>query len=174
MSSLFTAAALAAVLAVAPSRATASPALAGEVEALEARPALNFRALLPGLAQISRGERVKGWAIIALESTFLAGALELQLRGDDLRAQSRAQLGASARGGLLLADQLGAASAQRFRFRDGFLVAAAAVWALSLVDGHLARPALRGGDAPAIRDQPLLPTVCIERRGVVAGISLKF
>jgi hypothetical protein len=146
------------------------------LEVPAARQAVDLRALVPGLVQLQRGEKMKGWALIAGEAAFLAAAVEFQMSGQDLHHQSMAQLRAPALGrALASAKQLTDASAQRFRFRDGFLVAAAALWALSLVDAHVA-PAPREGAAgeAALAERMLMPTVSIARRGVVAGLSLKF
>jgi hypothetical protein len=146
---------------------------AGEASlAVPARRPVELRGLVPGLVQLQRNERVKGWAAIAGEAALLTAALELHMRGQDLQAQARMQLRLPDGGGALAsAKQLGDAAAQRFRFRDGFLVAAAALWALSLVDAHVARAP---GNGAAPDTATVLPTVSIERRGVVAGVALKF
>jgi hypothetical protein len=94
----------------------------------------------------------------------------MQLRSVDLRSQAAAQSRARA---WTAAQQLGLASAQRGRYRDGFLVAAAAIWALSMVDAHLAPPQ-EAADGPSLKDRPLMPIANISRRGLVAGLSLKF
>src|SRR6266545_3040555 len=122
MSTLVVTFALALALAALPTRATATPDLAGEIEALRSPPSFQLRALVPGLVQLDRGEKVKGWIVIGCEAALLTAALQMQLRALDLRAQSAAQAGAGRPEAWAAAQQLGLASAQRVRFRDGFLV----------------------------------------------------
>src|SRR6266513_257497 len=117
MSTLVVTFALVLALATLPARATATPDLAGEIEALRARPSFQLRALVPGLVQLDRGEKVKGWILIGCEA-----ALQMQLRAVDLRGQAAAQAGAGPNA-WAASQRLGFDSAQRVRFRDGFLVA---------------------------------------------------
>jgi hypothetical protein len=162
--------ALAAVLAASPVAASAVPDLAGEVQAFQPRPTFRLRALVPGLAQLDRGETVKGWATIVFEAALLTAALEMQLRAADLRSQAAAQASARA---WSAAQRFALSSAQRGRYRDGFLVGAAAVWALSMVDAHLS-PGPRVAGESILKDRPLMPIANISHRGLVAGLSLKF
>jgi hypothetical protein len=161
---------LAVVIALGATPAARATDLAGEVQVLRPRPTFQLRSLVPGLVQLDRGEKLKGWITIGLEAALVTAALEMQLRAMDLRSQAATQAAARAWGS---AQQFGLASAQRGRFRDGFLVAAAAVWALSMVDAHLS-PAVEAGDGPSMKDRPLMPIANISRRGLVAGLSLKF
>jgi hypothetical protein len=170
--------ALFAVIAVLASCPLCSAALDLQLETARERPPVELRALVPGLVQMQRGEQVKGWAVVAGEVALLAAALEFQLRGLDLRAQAARRLrGSPDAAAFAAAQRLSLSAAQSARFRDGFLVAAAALWALSFVDGQLApipSAAASTYDGPALRDRPLMPVASISRRGLVAGISVKF
>jgi hypothetical protein len=150
-----------------------------EVTAVRSEPASLVRSLVPGLGQLDRGDRAKGWAVVATEAALLATALGFQLAADAARHESSADFyAAPARNGAFAAGQHHAeAAAERARFRDGFLVAAAGVWALSFVDAYLARShaaASPAADEPPGGQRMLMPTASISRGGLVAGLSLKF
>jgi hypothetical protein len=171
-------------LAVTAARRDAQALPTAEV-AVRSEPAALMRSLVPGLGQLDRGDRVKGWAVLITEGALLASALGFQLAADAARRGAAADFyAAPARNGAFAAGQhLSEAAAERARFRDGFLVATAGVWALSFVDAYLARshatatvasatsPAL---DELAIGERMLLPIASITRGGFVAGLSLRF
>ena len=165
--------ALVALLGALPLRAAAVDV---RIDAMRSAPSIELRALVPGLAQLERGEAVKGWAVVAGEVALLTAALEFQLRSADLRSQALRQLRGSQDGAAFAsAQRLSLVAAQRARFRDGFLVAATALWALSFVDAHLASGARASAyDGAALQDRSLMPVACISRRGLVAGISVRF
>jgi hypothetical protein len=151
-----------------------------EVAVVRSERSALLRSLVPGLGQLDRGDRLKGWVVVATEGALLVTALGFQLAADAARRESSADFyAAPARSGAFAAGQrLSDASAQGVRFRDGFLVAAAGVWALSFVDAYLSRShggaASPAADELAIGERTLLPTASLSRGGLVAGLSLKF
>ena len=168
MPKLATTTALAIALVAAAPRARAD---SGGDLVVEVRAASPLRALVPGLVQLDRGERMKGWTLIGLEAAFLATALEFQLASGALHGEA---LGELSGGSFTVGQRFSEQSAQFARWRNGFLVAAAAVWAFSFVDAHLPPSPSARGESASMADRPLMPIASVGRRGVVAGVSVRF
>jgi hypothetical protein len=149
-----------------------------EIAAVPSTRVAFVRSLVPGLGQLDRGERVKGWTVVAAEGVVLAAALGFQIAADVARRDASADFHvASWQPGAFAAGQrLAQAATQRARFRDGFLFAAATVWALSFADAYLSRSraAEPWADEATGSGPVLLPTASIARGGLVAGLSMRF